>query len=111
MFFFALFSFQICEPCNINFNAIIKSDESVVEDSVWLFKKLNLTDAIVADWREITGYEGKAAHVGPGGKGVASSGDVALEFMHQIPKEKLKLLYKKYKTDFVMFGYSIDEYL
>ena len=111
MHFLHHFDFQICEPCNINFNAIIKSDESVVEDSNWLFKKLNLTNAIVADWREITGYGGKAAHVGPGGKGGASSGDVTLEFMRQIPKEKIMLLYNKYKMDFVMFGYSIDEYL
>ena len=83
----------------------------MVEDTDWLFKKLNLTDAIVEDWREITGYGGKAANVGPGGKGSATSGDVTLEFMRQIPKEKIKLLYNKYMMDFIMFGYSIDEYL
>ena len=100
---------QVYEPCNIKYNAVIKL-ESVVEDSDWLFKKVNLTNHL-ADWREITGNAGKSAHVGPGGSGGQSSGDVTLTYMQQIPKHKIEALYNKYKLDFLMFDYSIDDYL
>ena len=101
--------FQICEPCTIDYDAVIKS-ESTAEDSAWLFSKLNITSHW-NDWRDITGNGGKSAHVGPGGTGGQTTGDVTQKFMQQIPAEKIKALYKKYELDFLMFEYSVDEFL
>ena len=104
---------QVCSPCSLNYSLILKL-ETLAEDSAWLFDRLGLAPALVADWHDIVGQAG--AHVGPGGTGhqptsTATNKTTSLQYFGEIPPSKLKQLYTKYRPDFEMFGYSAEPYL
>ena len=96
----------MCEPCSIPYNAVLKL-ETMGPDSAWFFAHLNLTDQW-AGWQQVVG---SSAHVGPGGGGGQTSARLTQQFMQQVPPDKVRQLYAKYRLDFDMFDYTVDDFL
>ena len=103
--------FQICQPCQVDYSAILKL-ETLNRDAEWFFQQANLM-AYLSDWRAVVGEQGSAAHAGPGGREAqpGSSRMSVQSYFANITKDKIVDLYRKYKLDFDLFGYDVDEYL
>ena len=99
----------MCEPCSISYNAVLKL-ETIGPDASWFFSHLNLTDRWAA-WQQVVGSSGSSAHVGPAGLGGQTSASLTKQYLQQVRPEKIRQLYAKYRLDFDMFNYSIDEFL
>ena len=95
--------FQVCLPCNISYDAILKL-ESLEPDSTWLFQKLGLT-RLQADWAEVAGIN-RRVHAGPGGTGGPASEERMPHYLGQVTRADLTLVYEKFRPDFQMFGYD-----
>ena len=100
--------FQVCLPCSVNYDAVIKL-ETLSQDSRWIFHQLNLTTRR-QDWEKVTGTDGLGVHVGPGGRGIKQTSNLATEYFKTISKDKILKLYKKYELDFRLFDYSLTEF-
>ena len=83
--------------------------ETLSQDSRWIFHQLNLT-TWRQDWEKVTGTDGSGAHVGPGGRGIKQTSNLAAEYFKTISKDKILKLYKKYDLDFRLFDYSLSEF-
>ncbi|RXG68346.1 Carbohydrate sulfotransferase 11 [Armadillidium vulgare] len=85
-----------CTPCFIDYDIIAKF-ETLYEDQVFIIAKSNLQDKISPKWKRLS-------------KGGRTS-YVAEKYYSTLSKELLLKLYDKYKLDFDMFDYNLDEYL
>ena len=92
----------------MNYDAVIKL-ETLSQDSRWIFHQLNLTTRR-QDWEKVTGTDGLGVHVGPGGRGIKQTSNLATEYFKTISKDKILKLYKKYELDFRLFDYSLSEF-
>lgn len=85
-----------CTPCLLDYDVIAKF-ETLERDQNYIVKKKHLEDKIKPTWKHLT-------------KGVKTS-DTVRKYFATITKKDLMDLYDKYKLDFELFDYSMDEYL
>jgi len=86
--------YKECTPCHINFT-FVGHFETLYWDLHLLANKTGLSQ-----WDDTTDYFQSATHR-----------KVSEEYFATVEKEAIRKLYKRYKLDFEMFGYSPDEYI
>jgi len=87
--------YKECTPCHINYT-FIGHFETLYWDVHLLAHKTDLVEL----WDDPTDYfQSKTFH------------EVSREYFGQVEKEVIRSLYKRYKIDFELFGYSPDEYI
>jgi len=86
--------FKECTPCHINFT-FVGHFETLYSDLHLLANKTGL-----AQWDDKNDYFQSATHR-----------KVSEEYFATVEKEAIRKLYKRYKLDFELFGYSPDEYI
>merc|ERR1712037_340815 len=86
--------YKECTPCHINFT-FVGHFETLYWDLRLLANKTGL-----AQWDDKTDYFQSATHR-----------KVSEEYFATVEKEAIRKLYKRYKLDFELFGYSPDEYI
>jgi len=86
--------YKECTPCHINFT-FVGHFETLYSDLHLLANKTGL-----AQWDDKTDYFQSATHR-----------KVSEEYFATVEKEAIRKLYKRYKLDFELFGYSPDEYI
>ncbi|KAE8736845.1 hypothetical protein FOCC_FOCC017699 [Frankliniella occidentalis] len=99
--------YLFCTPCLLNYDIIAKV-ETYLEDQVYMIRALGLQDSIRPRWRHRTAPRGQE------GLPTSSSQDVdttARRYFAQISERELRALYQKYKLDFEMFDYTLEDYL
>lgn len=97
--------YLFCTPCLLNYDIVAKV-ETYLEDQVYTIRALGLQDAIRPRWRHRTDHDGTGS--------TGSSYNVsatARKYFAQITERELRDLHEKYKLDFEMFQYSLDDYL
>lgn len=85
-----------CTPCLVDYEVIAKF-ETLDRDNNYIIQKSHLEKKIKPSWKHLT-------------KGKKTS-DTVQKYFATITKTELMKLYDKYKLDFDLFGYSVDEYL
>jgi len=86
--------YKECTPCHINFT-FVGHFETLYWDLHLLANKTGLSQ-----WDDTTDYFQSATHR-----------KVSEEYFATVEKEAIRKLYKRYKLDFEMFGYSPEEYV
>ncbi|XP_034942845.1 carbohydrate sulfotransferase 11-like [Chelonus insularis] len=81
-----------CTPCSLNYSIIAKV-ETLQQDQMFIIKKLGEEDQIQPKWRH-SGGEMNASKI----------------YFRQLDRGRIDKLYKKFKLDFEMFDYSLEEY-
>jgi len=111
-----------CMPCGMDYDVIIKF-ETLEEDSDYIINQCGLQDRIslTHENRAPTGTKTEQGFKEKGKKKAKkskslpappqSSSLVALDYFKDISEHKIKQLYKHYRLDFLIFGYSADDYL
>jgi hypothetical protein len=88
--------YLFCTPCLLNYDIIAKV-ETMLRDQVYIIRAARLQGLIRPRWRHKTYQEeGK---------------DASKRYFSQLSKQEVKRLYEKYKLDFELFDYKIDDYL
>lgn len=85
-----------CTPCLVDYEVIAKF-ETLDRDQNYIIHKSHLEKKIKPSWKHLT-------------KGKKTS-DMVQKYFATITKTELMKLYEKYKLDFELFDYSVDEYL
>ncbi|KAK7065346.1 hypothetical protein SK128_015664 [Halocaridina rubra] len=85
-----------CTPCLLDYDVIAKF-ETLERDQTYIIKEKHLESKIKPSWKHLT-------------NGIKTA-DTIKKYFATITKKDLMGLYEKYKLDFELFGYSIDEYL
>lgn len=85
-----------CTPCLLDYDVIAKF-ETLERDQNYVVLKKRLGNRIKPTWKHLT-------------KGVKTS-DTVRKYFATITKKDLMALYEKYRIDFELFDYSVDEYL
>lgn len=85
-----------CNPCSIHYDAVVKL-ETVLDDQEYINQKTGMQEVINLE----------TLHKTNGG----STKDHRKEFFSEVPCEVLIELYKLYYADFILFGYTIAEFL
>lgn len=85
-----------CTPCLVDYDVIAKF-ETLDRDQKYIIEKRKLEKKIKVSWKHLT-------------KGKKTS-DTVKKYFATITKDQLLKLYQKYKVDFELFNYSIDDYL
>ncbi|XP_016910677.1 carbohydrate sulfotransferase 11 isoform X1 [Apis cerana] len=85
-----------CTPCQVRFDVIAKF-ETLHEDQDYLIKQAHVGHIIKPEWKNPT-------------RGVQTK-DVIKNYFAQLSKSQIKDLYEMFRYDFVLFGYSPDEYI
>ncbi|XP_045616502.2 uncharacterized protein [Procambarus clarkii] len=85
-----------CTPCLIDYDVIAKF-ETLNRDQNYIIEKNHLEKKIKPSWKHLT-------------KGKKTS-ETVQKYFATITKTELTKLYEKYKPDFELFDYSVDEYL
>ncbi|XP_034248656.1 carbohydrate sulfotransferase 11-like [Thrips palmi] len=99
--------YLFCTPCLLNYDIIAKV-ETYLEDQVYMIRALGLQDTVKPRWRHRTSPQG------PEGLPSSSPQDVsptARAYFAQITEHELRALHQKYKLDFEMFDYAMEDYL
>jgi len=87
--------FKECTPCHIPYN-FIGHFETLYWDVHLLANKTNLVDK----WDDKNDYFQSSTYT-----------DISKEYFATIERDTIRKLYKRYKIDFELFGYSPDEYI
>ncbi|KAL7286136.1 hypothetical protein TKK_0019579 [Trichogramma kaykai] len=87
---------NFCTPCQVRFNVIVKF-ETLHEDQIYLIKHAHVGHIIKPEWKNPT-------------RGVQTK-DVMKQYFSQLSKAQIKQLYDMFRYDFVLFDYSLKEYL
>ena len=85
-----------CRPCYSDYDYVIKF-ETIAQDLAYLKLKLNITDE---DHQKV--FSAAIPN---------TKQDTTKEYFDQIPKDLAERLYKKYKNDFLLFGYEKPSWL
>ncbi|XP_076058134.1 carbohydrate sulfotransferase 11-like [Oratosquilla oratoria] len=85
-----------CTPCSLQYDVIAKF-ETLDRDQKYIIQQKGLQNLIHSSWKHMT-------------KGHRTSTS-ALKYFATISRSDVLRLYEKYKVDFELFDYSIDEYL
>jgi len=94
--------FMLCPPCNFRFDVIVKM-ETFERDTNFILSQRDLTDVI--------SLSKKHSSVSNSGKSDASTKNKSKELFSQLSKNMVKALHEKYRVDFDMFEYDVNEYL
>ena len=86
-------TYFVCHPCSIKYDIIAKT-ENMEEDSQIILKNLEL-NTVLTKTRVTHGEKSESK---------------AKEYYSVIDLETMKKLYAIYEVDFILFGYSADEY-
>ncbi|XP_077865075.1 carbohydrate sulfotransferase 11-like [Saccoglossus kowalevskii] len=86
-----------CSPCNIHYDFIGKY-ETLNEDVDFILKKINVFSVV-----QFPSYVPHSTN--------SSSIDILRRYYSELTQQQLQGLYNKYKTDFNMFDYDIEDYL
>ncbi|XP_027233440.1 carbohydrate sulfotransferase 10 isoform X1 [Penaeus vannamei] len=87
-----------CGVCSSDYQVVLKL-ETMAEDEQFLAHVANLKEIQeVHEWRNLKKF-------------AVSSVDLVPEYYKQITKRQMYLLYERYKLDFHLFDYAIDDYL
>ncbi|KAF7993862.1 hypothetical protein HCN44_011131 [Aphidius gifuensis] len=84
--------YLFCTPCSLNYSLVAKV-ETLYQDQLFAFEKLGLSQLIKPHWKHKVGIS-NAARI----------------YFKQLNISQVNRLYNKYKLDFEMFAYSVDEY-
>lgn len=84
--------YLFCTPCSLNYSLVAKV-ETLYQDQLFAFEKLGLSQLIKPHWKHKVGIS-TAARI----------------YFKQLNISQVNRLYHKYKLDFEMFAYSVDEY-
>ena len=72
------------------------------------FFRFNFKDAIpVIDWEDLA----KLHHVNQSPNGHSSNKNLQKEYFSTLTVEIMKNLYERYKPDFLLYGYNLDDFL
>lgn len=85
-----------CTPCLVDYDVIAKF-ETLERDQRYIIQKRKLEKKIEVSWKHLT--KGK------------KTAETVKKYFATITKEQLLKLYEKYRIDFELFNYSIDDYL
>jgi len=108
-----------CLPCSMDYDIIIKF-ETLEEDSNYIIKQCHMEDLLKVTHENNAptgpkteqGYKNKSKKVKQGKEKPKEEDKVfvSLDFFKDVPVNKIKQLYRYYRQDFEIFGYSADEY-
>ncbi|XP_043284254.1 carbohydrate sulfotransferase 11-like [Venturia canescens] len=87
---------NFCTPCQVRFDVIAKF-ETLHDDQNYLIKQAHVGHIIKPEWKNPT-------------RGVQTK-DVIKNYFAQLTKSQIADLYEMFRYDFVLFGYSPDDYL
>merc|ERR1712029_103255 len=87
--------FILCPPCHFNFDIIIKM-ETFKEDTNFLLNQRDLDVNILSRKHQAKVSDGK---------------ELAKRLFSQVPKRMVESLHEKYRVDFDMFEYDLEEYI
>ncbi|XP_021928309.1 carbohydrate sulfotransferase 11-like isoform X1 [Zootermopsis nevadensis] len=88
--------YLFCTPCLLNYD-IISKVETMLRDQVYVIRAAGLQGLIRPRWKHKTYSED--------GK------ETSRRYFSQLSKQEVKRLYEKYKLDFELFDYKVDDYL
>ena len=91
--------FAQCTPCNVDYDLIGKF-ETLEEDNAFIADQLSINDHS----EHLLPQLGNRNRRGP-------TGDKARQYFSQVTHSEIMQVYKTFRMDFVMFNYTIDEYL
>ena len=91
--------FAFCTPCNVNYDLIGKF-ETLEEDNQYIASQLGIDDYTELLRPELANRNKR----GP-------TGSRAKQYFSQVTQEELMQVYKMFHMDFVMFNYTISDYL
>nr|CAD7405121.1 unnamed protein product [Timema poppensis] len=84
-----------CAPCSIRYDAILHLDGNETEELDYLLSRTEMKEPIVL----------QESFGGP------TTFQVTCDYLGQLSRQQIHSLYHTYKVDFLMFGYSSDEYM
>ncbi|XP_031786796.1 carbohydrate sulfotransferase 11 isoform X1 [Nasonia vitripennis] len=87
---------NFCTPCQVRFDVIAKF-ETLHDDQNYLIKQAHVGHIIKPEWKNPT-------------RGVQTK-DVVKQYFSQLSKMQIKQLYEMFRYDFILFDYSLTEYL
>ncbi|XP_014218307.1 carbohydrate sulfotransferase 11-like [Copidosoma floridanum] len=87
---------NFCTPCQVRFTVIAKF-ETLHDDQNYLIKLARVGHIVKPEWKNPT-------------RGVQTK-DVVSQYFSQLSKTQIKELYEMFRYDFILFDYSIAEYL
>jgi chondroitin 4-sulfotransferase 11 len=88
--------YLFCTPCLLNYDIIAKV-ETMLQDQVYVIWAAGLRGLIQPRWRHKTYH--------------ADGKEISKRYFSQLSKQEVKRLYEKYKLDFELFDYKVDDYL
>lgn len=88
--------YLFCTPCLLKYDIIAKV-ETMLRDQVYVIRAAGLQGLIRPRWRHRT-YHDEGKHT-------------SMRYFSQLTKQDVKRLYEKYKLDFELFDYKVDDYL
>ncbi|XP_013773665.1 carbohydrate sulfotransferase 11-like [Limulus polyphemus] len=91
-----------CAPCHIQYNFIGKV-ETMSDDFKYLSSLTGLTNELAERPQGIWFHRSERSNV--------TSSSLTRQFFSNIPKQEIKQLYEKYKLDFELFDYSLNDVL
>lgn len=109
--------YLFCTPCLLNYDIIAKV-ETYLEDQVYIIRALGLQDSIRPRWKHRSSSSSAGspqdspqdlrASLPPSSLPVNSIGR---KYFSQLNESELRALHEKYRLDFELFDYSVDDYL
>ncbi|KAJ8686642.1 hypothetical protein QAD02_022436 [Eretmocerus hayati] len=87
---------NFCTPCQVRFDVIAKF-ETLYDDQNYLIKHAHVGHIIKPEWKNPT-------------RGVQTK-DVIKQYFTQLSKTQIEELYEMFRYDFILFDYSLKEYL
>ena len=88
--------FVLCPPCHFNFDIIVKM-ETFKHDTDFLLAQRNLPKGLLSKKHST--------------KSAEDDKELKQRLFSQVSKKMVEALYQKYRVDFTMFEYDIDEYI
>ena len=101
--------YLFCTPCLLNYDIIAKV-ETYLEDQLYIIRALGL-ESIRPRWRHRSASSGLQQPPQQQLPASASASSTAAKYFSQLNESELRALYNKYKLDFELFDYSVEDYL
>lgn len=95
--------FLLCPPCHFKFDVIVKM-ETFDRDTEFILRQRNLNDIISL-------HKKHSSSGGAHEKKETNSSNITRSLFSQLSRQLVRALYEKFRVDFLMFEYDIEEYI
>jgi len=94
--------YLFCTPCLLRYD-MIAAVETYIADQVWMIHAMGVQDQLKPRWRHKTKDSRRVD--------TSSIDPAAHRYFGQLTVAELEALYEKYRLDFELFGYRMEDYL